>query len=198
MRRRAATAAATMCAGILAGGLALASPSAAAAPPAAKTPGIVLKGCSGNGTSKSSKGAAIQTATAPNPPSSEQRPLVVDPKGTLAYSGRSSSVIRHHTWRVKVDGITVKTGGSANASGKVVSQGTVNVKDYLPFKITGLFYVSGSITGSAAGCSGSFWVKVTGSPVGTVPWFLGIVLAIAGVGGLFLSRPSYTRLKVTA
>lgn len=183
-------------AGLLAGAVALASPSAAATAPA-KAPGVVLNGCSGNGTSSTSKGAVLQSASAPNPPSSQSRPLLVDPKGTVTYSGRSNAVIRNHTWRVKVDGLTVKSGGSANASGKSSNQGTVKVNDYLPFKITGLFYVSGSITGSGGSCSGSFWVKVTGSPVGTVPWFAGIVFAAAGIGGLFLSRPTTSSVKVT-
>ena len=159
-----------LAAGMLAGGVALASPSSAAAAQPAKAPGVVLNGCSGNGTSNTAKGTVLQSATAPNPPSSQSHPLLVDPKGTVAYSGRSNSVIRNHTWSVKVDGITVKSGGSANASGKTVNQGTVKVKDYLPFKVTGLFYVSGSITGSGgSSCSGSVWVKVTGSPIGTVP-----------------------------
>ncbi len=185
-------------AGLLAGGIALASPSSAAGSQPAKPPGVVLNGCSGNGTSKTPSGALIQSATAPNPPSSQSHPLLVNPKGTVTYSGRSNSVIRNHSWSIKVDGITVKTGGSANAAGKTVDQGTVKVKDYLPVRITGLFYVSGSVSGSGGSCSGSVWVKVTGSPVGTVPWFVGIVFAAAGVGGLYFSRPSSPRVKVTA
>jgi hypothetical protein len=185
-----------LAAGLLAGGLAFASPSAAATA-AARAPGVVLNGCSGNGTSSTSKGALLQSASAPNPPTSQSRPLLVDPKGTVAYNGRSNAVIRNHTWRVKVDGLTVKSGGSANASGTSSNKGTVKVKDYLPFKITGLFYVSGSINGTGGGCSGSFWVKVTGSPVGTVPWFAGIGFAAAGIGGMFLSRPITRSVKVT-
>jgi hypothetical protein len=196
MMRRKATLAGCLLAGVLSGGIATASPSEAAA--ASNAPGVTLTGCSGSGTSLNSKGVAIQSATAPNPPSSESRPLLVDPKGTVSYSGRSGSVITNHSWQIKVDGITVKSGGSPNATGKTVNRGTVKVKDYLPFKVTGLFYVSGSITGSGGGCSGSVWVKVTGSPVGTVPWFAGVAFAVAGVGGLFLSRPTFPRLKVTS
>ena len=203
MRRRSAVAGCIL-AGLVSGVLAAASPSSAAAPSGpAKAPGVALTGCSGSGTSLSSKGVAVQSATAPNPPSSESRPLLVDPKGTVSYSGRSSSVIRNHSWSIKVDGLTVKSGSSPNATGKTVNQGTVKVKDYLPFKITGLFYVSGSITGSGASCSGSLWIKVTGSPIGTVPWFAGIALAVVGAGGLFfsrptVSRPTISRLKVTS
>jgi hypothetical protein len=187
-----------LAAGVLAGGAALTSPASAAAAQPGKAPGVTLNGCSGNGTSNTAKGTLLQSATAPNPPSSQSHPLLVDPKGTVAYSGRSNSVIRNHTWSVKVDGLTVKSGGSANASGRTLNQGTVKVKDYLPFKITGLFYVSGGVTGSGGSCGGSVWVKVTGSPVGTVPWFAGIALAAAGVGGLALSRPTHPRVKVTA
>jgi hypothetical protein len=195
MRRRAAVAGCLL-AGLATSGIAAASPSAAATP--ANAPGVALTGCSGSGTSLSPKGVVVQSATAPNPPSSQGRPLLVDPKGTVSYNGRSSVVIRNHSWSIKVDGLTVKSGSSPNASGKTVNRGTVKVKDYLPFKITGTFYVSGSVTGSGASCSGSMWVKVTGSPAGTVPWFAGIAFAVVGVGGLFFSRPTFPRLKVTS
>lgn len=196
MMHRKAALAGCLLAGALSSGIATASPSQAAT--AANAPGIGLTGCSGSGTSLNSGGNAIQSATAPNPPSSESRPLLVDPRGTVSYSGRSGSVITNHSWQIKVDGITVKSGGSPNAARKTVNQGTVKVKDYLPFKMTGLFYVSGSITGSGGTCTGSVWVKVTGSPVGTVAWFAGIAFAVAGVGGLFFSRPTFSRLKVTS
>lgn len=196
MMHRKAALAGCLLAGALSSGIATASPSQATT--AANAPGIGLTGCSGSGTSLNSGGNAIQSATAPNPPSSESRPLLVDPRGTVSYSGRSGSVITNHSWQIKVDGITVKSGGSPNAARKTVNQGTVKVKDYLPFKMTGLFYVSGSITGSGGTCTGSVWVKVTGSPVGTVAWFAGIAFAVAGVGGLFFSRPTFPRLKVTS
>jgi hypothetical protein len=196
MKRREATLVGCLLAGALSGGIATASPSTAAT--SAKAPGVALTGCSGSGTSLDSKAVAIQSASAPNPPSSESRPLLVDPKGTVSYSGRSASLITNHSWQIKLDGITVKSGGSPNATGKTVNQGTVKVKDYLPFKVTGLFYVSGSIAGTGGSCAGSVWIKVTGSPAGTVPWFAGIAFAVAGVGGLFFSRPTFPRLKVTS
>lgn len=172
-------------------GLVLAGPAAAGTsrPTTSSPPGIALTGCSGNGMSLSSSGLTLQTATAPNPPSSSSHPVLVDPKGTVTYQGSSRTVITNNSWHIKVAGITVKSGGGKNASRKTAKSGTEKIKDYLPFKITGLAYVSGSFTGDGGSCSGSMWIKIAGNPAGTVPWFAGFVLALGGLGGLYFSRP---------
>jgi hypothetical protein len=84
----------------------------------------------------------------------------------------------------------IKTGGSENAEGSRKAKGTVEVSDYLPFKVAGLYYVSGSLEGEGGTCAGNLWVKLTGSPIGTIPWIAGLGLAIVGVLGMLASRPT--------
>jgi hypothetical protein len=153
-------------------------------------PGVTLTGCSGSGSSMDSSGAVLQNATAPNPPSSRDHPLLIDPNGTVHYQGSSAAVITDHHWSVEVYGMTIMSGGSANSGHRTSSEGTVKVGSHLPFEVSGpLLYVSGGISGSGGSCAGSMWIKLTGSPVGTVPWYLGIVLAAGGLVALFFARP---------
>lgn len=172
-------------------GLAVAGPAEAGSsnPASTSPPGISLTGCSGSGTSLSSSGTTLQTATAPRPPTSSSHPVLVEPNGTVTYQGSSSAVITNNSWHIKVAGITVKSGGGKNSSHKTAKSGTEKVSSYLPFTITGLAYVSGSLTGDGGSCTGSMWIKLAGNPAGTVPWFIGFVLALGGLAGMYFSRP---------
>jgi FlaG/FlaF family flagellin (archaellin) len=188
VRRRASVVAIVVpLAGVIATGVAAASPQASGSPP-----GINLTGCAGNGHSSDANGRLIQSARAPNPPASSSHPLTVDPNGTVSYSGHTDSVITNHHWYVDVFGIQVKSGGSRNGTHQTSRHGTVKVSSYLPFKITGLMFVKGGISGTGGSCSGSMWIKLTGSPTATVPWFIGIVLTLSGLAGLYFSRPTVT------
>ena len=125
---------------------------------------------------------------APGPGGTRKDPFEVDYDSVVNYAG-SGPVITDHSWDVKVFGITVKSGGSENGSRLNSTSGEAVVKDYLPFRFTGLYHVSGGISGNGGSCSGSAWVKLTGSPVGTIPWLGGI--GFTGLGALFafLTRP---------
>jgi hypothetical protein len=147
--------------------------------------GADLTGCRG----------PIGTVVAPGPPgSSRDHPFLVDYDGGVHYSGSSNSVIKNHHWSVNVFGITVKTGGSPNTSGDQTSTGDVKVSDYLPFRFAGVYLVGGSISGTGGSCQGNMWVKLAGSPVGTVPWVAGLVFTGFGLVGLFVSLPRAGRL----
>ena len=149
-------------------------------------------GCQGQGTSLKADGSQIMTATAPSAePGTSGNPVLVDYDGTVEYSGSGPLMVNHH-WEVKVLGITVKSGGSKNGSHQTSTSGTAVVKDYLPFKITGLYYVSGGISGEGGACNGSAYLKLIGSPVGTLPWIAAIVLI---AGGLLLGYAALPKAK---
>ena len=63
------------------------------------------------------------------------------------------------------------------------------VADYLPFEITGLFYVEGEISGDGGECAGNGYVKLVGSPIGTVPWIAALGLIVVGLGLGFFAFP---------
>ncbi|HYC07377.1 MAG TPA: hypothetical protein VEG29_05580, partial [Candidatus Binatia bacterium] len=70
---------------------------------------------------------------------------------------------------------------SDNGDGDQSGTGTVGVSANAPFRFTGLYYVSGSISGQGGSCTGSGWLKLAGDPVGTIPFFVGVALLVLGV-----------------
>jgi hypothetical protein len=158
--------------------------------PATPAAAASLKGCKGSAQSLTSSGKPIDTAVAPGPGGTRKNPFKVDYKGTVVYDGSSDTVITNHSWHVEVYGIRVKSGGSKNGSRATTNNGTEKVKDYIPFRFTGLYYVSGGISGTGGSCSGHIWIKVRGNPAGTLPWVLAIVLTVGGFVILYRSRPS--------
>ena len=153
--------------------------------------GAFADGCGGSAQSSDSKGKQVDSVAAPGPPgSSRDNPFLVDYDGTVHYDGSTDSVIKNHGWHVKVFGITVKSGGSKNTQGETHSADTVKVKDYLPTKIPGLFFVSFSLSGTGGSCSANAWVKTAGSPAGSVPFYVGIILVVAGVAIFWFAIPT--------
>lgn len=59
----------------------------------------------------------------------------------------------------------------------------------LPFKVVGLFPVSGAINSDTGACNGNAWAKLEGEPAGSGFFDIGLILALAGVAGLVWSLP---------
>jgi hypothetical protein len=151
-------------------------------------------GCKGSGVSKDGDGKQLDTASAPGQGGTSSDPFLVDHDGTVDYEGSSPTVFHNHSWHVDVSGATVKSGGSKNGTNQASTSGTVKVDDYLPVNAVGLYKVTGGITATEGSCSGSAWVKVAGSPVGTVAWIAGIGFTVIGAAGLaFTARPIFGR-----
>jgi hypothetical protein len=144
-------------------------------------------GCNGAGTSKDADGTKLDTASAPGAGGTKSAPFLVDSNGTVDYSGTTPTVFHNHSWHVDVSGITVKDGGSNNGTNQSGTSGTVKVHSYLPVNAVGLYRVTGGITAGEGACSGSAWIKVAGSPVGTVGWIAGLVAAALGAAGVVLT-----------
>ncbi len=146
-------------------------------------------GCEGQGTSFDADHNQVMAVTAPSPePGTSDNPVLVDYDGTVEYAGTGPLMVNHH-WEVKVFGATVKSGGSANGSRQTSTIGVADVSEYLPFKVTGVYYVSGSISGEGGACSGNAYVKLVGSPIGTIPWIVAIALIAGGVALGYASLP---------
>jgi hypothetical protein len=141
-----------------------------------------LTNCTLEVTSVDAAGAAVDSATGPSGDASQEDPFIVDWDGKVVWNGTTGSqVITDNSWFVNVYGIpTPLRGSGANEEGKADGEGTVDVSTSLPFKLTGLYYISGEIGGEGGSCSGSGWVKLEGDPVGTVPFFLAIALIVLG------------------
>jgi hypothetical protein len=134
-------------------------------------------------TSVDVDGATIDTATVGEADGTQANPLLVDWDGSVEWAGTTGSlVIKDSEWGLSLFYIpTPERGEEQNEDGDKDGDGTVRISDDLPFRITGLYFVSGQISGTGGGCEGSGWIDVTGDPFGTVPFWIGIGMTVVGV-----------------
>jgi len=142
-----------------------------------------LTNCTVTLTSLDANGAQIDTATDGDTDGTRANPLLVDWDGSVEWAGTMGElVITDHTWGVSVFYVpTPESGSDANEDGETDGNGTVQVSDTLPFKVTGLFYVSGQISGTGGSCEGNGWVRLRGEAFGTIPFWLGLGLIVVGL-----------------
>lgn len=119
--------------------------------------------------------------------STQADPFLVDWEGTVAWTGTTGSqVIKDSDWGVSVFGIpTPLSGSEANEEATPDGEGTVDVGVNLPFRMTGLFFVSGSISGTGGSCEGSGWMRLIGDPFGTTLFWIGLLLIVLGLLALW-------------
>jgi hypothetical protein len=146
-----------------------------------------LTSCTLDLTSVDADGATLDTATAGGADSTQADPFQVDWDGTVQWTGTTGSqAISDSDWGVSVFGIpTPLSGNETNEDGTVDGDGTVDVGVNLPFRVTGLFFVSGSISGTGGSCAGSGWMRLIGDPFGTTLFWLGLILIVLGLLALW-------------
>ena len=142
-----------------------------------------LSNCTLTATSLDASGTPIATVAGGANDATQTNPFLVDWDGTIDYQGSTApATIKNHQWHVDVFGLpTPLKGGDPNANGDQTGQGNVNVTGNAPFKFTGLYYVSGAIAGAGGSCEGNGWIKVLGDPVGTVPFYFGVVGGVIAI-----------------
>jgi hypothetical protein len=171
-----------------------AAPAAAESYPPAGADLSGTGGCKVNATSTDKEGKALNTLTAPGGGgSSQDRPFVVASDGNVHWDASSAAVLKHHSWHVDIFGARIMSGGNPNDKDEQTAIGDVNpgkVLANLPFKVTGLFYVSGGITAdSGLECHGNGWAKLDGQPAGSGLFDIGLLLALIGLAGVIWSLP---------
>jgi hypothetical protein len=146
-----------------------------------------LTNCALDLTSATGRLMTIDTATAGGADSTQTDPFQVDWDGTVQWTGTTGTqVIKDSSWGVSVFGIpTPLSGNETNEEGTVDGDGTVDVGVNLPFRVTGLFFVSGSISGTGGSCAGSGWMRLIGDPFGTTLFWLGLILILLGLLALW-------------
>jgi hypothetical protein len=152
------------------------------AAPAAAFP---LTNCTLQAASLKADGSALDSIASGANDATQEDPFIVDWDGTITYQGQADIEMKNNTWSVSVFNIpTPLSGGDDNPEDDRSGSGTVGVSENAPFRITGLYYVAGSLTGSGGTCSGSGWFKLSGDPIGTIPFWFGLGLVILGAVGL--------------
>jgi len=132
-------------------------------------------------------------SAAPGAGGTQDDPLLIDWEGSVRYEGNTGSqVIMNHSWHVDVFLLpTPLRGGHPNDGGDQDAEGTVDVSANAPFKLAGLYFVSGEIRGEDGFCSGSGWFKLEESAFETIPFWLALVLAVAGAFVIGWSLPTW-------
>jgi hypothetical protein len=156
-----------------------------------------LSGCTLTLTSKDASGVTVDEARSGRPDASQSDPLQAPWGGTVEYEGSTPGVIHDYTYSFSIYGVPTPAGGSSpNDENRAEGDGAVSVGGASTFRVAGLYYVSGRLTGEGGSCSGSAWVRVLGDPAGTIPWFLGIVLVILGALGLAAGARGYVTTSI--
>lgn len=160
---------------------------------AAPVAAFPLTNCTLQANSLAAGGAALDSIEGGAADATQEKPFLVDWDGTITYSGGSNIAMLDNTWGVNVFTFpTPLQGGDDNPEDNRTGSGTVGVSANAPFRITGLYYVSGALTGSGGTCTGSGWFKLTGDPIGTIPFFGGLGALILGVAMLAIGARGHT------
>jgi hypothetical protein len=122
-------------------------------------------------------------------------PFRVDHDGTVRYEGDTGEqVITDQTWSIDVFLIpTPVRGGGPNDEEETSVEGDIDVSSSLPIRTTGLFFVSGQLSGEGGECRGTAWVRLVTDPPEpaptTVPFWIALLIIAAGLVVLWQARP---------
>ncbi len=160
---------------------------------AAPVSAFELSNCTMGATALAADGSTIGSIASGADDATQAKPFLVDWDGTVKYSGSSQIEMKNNTWHVSVFGIpTPLMGGDDNPENNVDGSGTVGVSANAPFRFTGLYYVSGELKGSGGVCAGNGWFKLTGDPVGTIPFWAAAAILLVGLGLLAVGSRGHT------
>lgn len=141
-----------------------------------------LTNCTLEITSLDIDGNALDSVAGGSADATQGDPFIVDWDGDVLWNGTTGDqVIKNNSWHVDIFGFpTPLRGGDPNDAGETDGQDRYDVSASAPFRLTGLFFVSGEMTGDGGSCTGSGWFRIAGDPVGTVPFFLALGLIVLG------------------
>jgi hypothetical protein len=141
-------------------------------------------------------GSPLDTAESGAGDATQTRPLVVSWSGSITWTGSTGDVaFRRTSWHIEIFGLpTPLRGGDANEEGDTTGADSIRLADVIPFRVAGLFHVTGGLEGEGGTCRGEGWVQIAGDPVGTVPflvslamWLVGAALLAVGARGHWLT-----------
>jgi len=142
-------------------------------------------GCSGTAISKDSSGATLETAHVPGAAASQDMPFLVDPRGTVDWSGSTDQPITGATWSVTVMGVPFLNGTFQNDAKDTTTSGTTDIAslpDAVTWAIKGhqVIPVSGTITGAGGTCTLSGYITGQGDPASSPMFYAGATFVVAG------------------
>lgn len=143
-----------------------------------------LTTCTATITSYAADGTQLDQVVGGGDDATRTEPFDVDWDGQIAWEGTTGGIVfTNFTYSISVTGIPTPLGGAVvNSSGATEGSGTVVPSDVLPINLVGLFLVSGKATAEdGSTCEGSGWVKINGSPFGSMQFWIGLALLAVGI-----------------
>lgn len=127
-------------------------------------------------------GGAVDSAFAPGARGTQTDPFRVVWDGSVDFRFDTGVLFTNNHWTFNFQGIPVLNGRDDNPT-DLDEIGNIKVGQGLPFRLVGLFNVSGDLWGNndATHCAGNGWIYLVGDPIGTIPWILAVVLLLAGL-----------------
>jgi hypothetical protein len=141
-----------------------------------------LSDCQLTITSLDANASPIDSATAGGSDASQAEPLQVSWDGAISWSGSTGArPIPGATWHIDVFGVpTSLRGDDQDQAGGVSGEGSIRINEAVPFQFTGLFHVSGKLSGEGGTCTGEGWVRLNGDPMSTLPFLVSLGLVLVG------------------
>jgi hypothetical protein len=158
--------------------------------------GFPVDRCALTITSLDGDGSPLGTAESGARDATQSQPLVISWSGSITWTGSTGdAAFRRTSWHIEVFGVpTPLRGGDANEEGETTGTDSIRLADVIPFRVAGLFHVTGGLEGEGGTCRGEGWVQIAGDPVGTVPflvslamWLVGAALLAVGARGHWLT-----------
>jgi hypothetical protein len=145
--------------------------------------GFQLEGCSLRVTAVDAAGQPIGTAIGGSHDASQQAPLRVPPDGSLEWvategDGTLAPSGGMGDWHVEAFGMPTPLRGTAASA---ASAGTLRVDELLPFRLAGLFHLTGEWRANGRICRGGGWLQLTGDPFSSLPFSVALALLLLGV-----------------
>lgn len=123
-------------------------------------------------------------------------PFRVDWNGHVEFElGTGGATFADPSWQFQLDNVPLPIHSGSNAAplgGNVPGAAQIGTKLPEIARFAGLVYVTGSLIGDGGSsrCDGSAWVRVIGDPIGTMAFWVMIVLLL--IGGILLVVTPYT------
>jgi hypothetical protein len=158
-------------------------------------------GCTWSVKSLDRNGKVIDTASGPGEGATKDDPLLIDQRGSIEYQGTTDEVIADGSWDVTVSGGPgISFGGDVeNESGSTEKSGTEELESRLTVDVgpfgrvalfSGLIRVDFEASGAnGATCTASGWLETNSSAFGSLPFVVGGLAALLGLGLLFFGYP---------
>lgn len=135
-----------------------------------------VAGCQLTLVSYDAAGVQIDEAIGGSGDATQQDPLWVAWDGSIGWT-RSADIPAGGLWQIDVYGLPSVLRGTDTGT----VDGTMRISETMPFRLSGVLFISGQVAGADESCRGSGWIRMVGDSVATLPFTLSLALLLVGL-----------------